>query len=414
MMSLYTITGIFITLAAGIGFLNHRYFKLHTSIGMLIGAILLTAALILLGEMGLTLESPLQSLLNGIDFHSLVMNGMLGMLLFAGAMNIDIADLKTVKWEIAILSTFGTVISMFIIGYLTYWILPFIGFKLPYLYCLLFGALISPTDPIAVLAIFRQVGAPKVLDSAVAGESLFNDGVGIVIFITLYQLTFSTQALSPYHVMELFAQLAIGGILYGIVIGLIGFWLIRAADESMVEILITLAITTGGYAFANAIHLSGPLAMVVAGLFIGNKGREFTMSVNVRRHLFTFWELVDELLNIILFMLLGLELMVLPTVVDKLLAALIAIPIVLLARTFTVASIISAFKRYKRYPTNTILIMTWGGLRGALAVALALALPASEERSLLLVMTYAVVLFSIVIQGLSIRRFIPQSASSQS
>lgn len=409
-MYFYTIAVSLITLAVVISYLNHRILKMHSTIGILVGSLAFTFVLLIIGQFGLdAFEQQMQRALDKIDFHHLVIDGMLSFLLFAGALNVDFDELKAAKWEIAVLATVGTIVSTFLIATLSYYALAWLGINLPFIYCALFGALISPTDPIAVLAIFKKLGAPKQLHATVAGESLFNDGVGIVLFLTLYQLAFNDLPITVTGVSTLFMQQAVGGIVYGIVLGLLGYRLIKPINEHHLEISITVAIVTGGYALAHAINVSGPLAMVVAGLLIGNPGKPLFMTENTRQRLHDFWEFIDELLNAVLFMLIGLELLVISVNSKQLTAAMISIPLVLAVRFATVAAPMSLFKLKKGYPAHAIGIMVWGGLRGGLAVALALALPNSPERDFVLPMTYAVVLFAIIIQGLSITPLVQRS-----
>lgn len=402
-MNAYTIAISLLTLAVMISYLNHRLFKMHSTIGILVGSLLCSCLFLILGQLGFTtFESQIKIALSNIDFHHLVIDGMLSFLLFAGSLNVDVKELKAAKWEIAVLSTVSTIVSTFIIAGVLYGVSSSLGFPLSFIYCALFGALISPTDPIAVLAIFKKLHAPKQLHATVAGESLFNDGVGIVLFITLYQLAFNQLPVTVEGVTLLFLQQAVGGILYGIGLGLLGYWLIKPIDEHHLEIAITLALVTAGYALAQSLNISGPLAMVVAGLFFGNRDTPLFMSEQTRVRLHHFWEFVDEMLNAVLFLLIGLEILVISFDYQHFFAACWAIPLVLIARLLTVSVPMSLFKLKKRYPKHTIAIMTWGGLRGGLAVALALALPNSAEREIILAMTYAVVLFAIIVQGLTI------------
>ncbi|MBY0377905.1 MAG: sodium:proton antiporter, partial [Gammaproteobacteria bacterium] len=347
-------------------------------------------------------------------FHELLMDGMLSFLLFAGALNIDISHLQARKWEIGLLASLGTVLSTILVAALVYELVPLFGLQLSFIYCLLFGALISPTDPIAVLALFKSLNVPRQMSVFLEGESLFNDGVGIVIFLSLYQLAFNGQALSFASVSTLFVEQAVGGLLYGAGLGLLAYFLLKPIDDHKIEILVTLAIVSGGYALAQWLHVSGPLAMVVAGLFIGNQGRYFYMSKKTRESLEIFWEVVDDVLNAVLFLLIGLELLVLDIHLSELLLALAVIPLVLIVRWLCVATPMAFFKRRQSYSPYMIYILTWGGLRGGLAVALALALPAVAERQTILTMTYAVVIFSILVQGLTIRPLLRKSLGKYS
>jgi CPA1 family monovalent cation:H+ antiporter len=288
--------------------------------------------------------------------------------------------------------------------------------------CLVFGALISPTDPISVLGLLKQMGAPKSLEVQIAGESLFNDGLGVVVFAALLEIAEGGHGVDAGHLAVLFAREALGGVVFGLVAGLLVYWMLKSVDRYQVEILLSLALVAGGYALADALHLSGPIAMVVAGLLIGNHGRSFAMSATTTEHLGVFWELVDEILNAVLFVLLGLEMLVLTFSRTYFLAGLLAIPIVLTARAVSVGVPIWALRRWESFDPSMVPILTWGGLRGGISVALALSLAGDGElspttgREVILAMTYIVVVFSILVQGLTVglltRRLLPQSADT--
>jgi CPA1 family monovalent cation:H+ antiporter len=339
------------------------------------------------------------------------MHGMLSFLLFAGALHVNLSDLADQKWVIAILATFGVTLSTFLIGGATWYVLNWIGISIPFIYCLLFGSLISPTDPIAVMGILKTAGAPKSLETKIAGESLFNDGVAVVIFLVLLTIATSDTEMTASHVALLFVEEAVGGIIYGMVIGFLTYYMLKNVNNYQVEILITLALVMGGYALASAIHVSAPLAMVVAGLIIGNHGRQFAMSEYTKEHLDTFWELVDEILNAVLFVLIGLELLVLTFIDDYLLASLLMIPIIVVVRFISVGLPIG-FLRFKReFSPHVVKILTWGGIRGGVSVALALSIPTGPERELILSLTYVMVIFSIVVQGLTIGKLVRASST---
>lgn len=409
-MSIYTIASIILTIAVFATYINERFIKMPTTIAIMTSSITLSLLLIVIGRYHhFGLEKIITQQISHLDFHALLIDGMLSFLLFAGSLHVDISTLKQHKWEVGVLAMLGTVASTFLVGTLIYYVLPLISIQLDYIYCLLFGALISPTDPIAVLATFKELKAPKQLDVKVAGESLFNDGVGIVMFLSLYQLAFSEKPLTWQDVSLLFMQQAIGGLVYGLTCGFIITKLIKSIDNYKVEILLTLVVTSGAYILANALGVSGPLAMVAAGIYIGNSGRNTAMSEKSRNNLDTFWELIDEILNAMLFLLIGFELLILETRMSDIIAALIAIPLVLFVRYITVAIPMALFKIRRKYVPYTITILVWGGLRGGLAVALALALPQSTHRELILLMTYAVVMFSILVQGMTIKSFVEKS-----
>lgn len=407
-MALYDIFTILLTLAVAIGYINHRFVKIQPTIAITSGALLISLCLIFLRQLGFThSEEHAARMLMAIDFNKLLLNGMLSFLLFAGSLTVDLNSLKAYKWEIGLLSSVSTVLSAILVTFATYALTHCLGVHLPLLYCALFGALISPTDPIAVLATLRELKAPKPLTTIMAGESLFNDGVGIVIFLTLYQLTFALHAPTWESTTLLFLQEAVGGIVYGFLLGYIGYHLISRADDHKLEILITLVLVAGGYLLAEKLNVSGPLAMVVSGILLGNHKSDFFMKAESRQHLETFWGCIDEILNAVLFLLIGLELLVLHLSDFDILLAALCIPLVLLVRFLTVAAPFAFFQRRKhQHGRGIVKILTWGGLRGGLAVAMALALPDNHFRSIVLAMTYAVVLFAVVVQGLTAKRLL--------
>jgi CPA1 family monovalent cation:H+ antiporter len=402
-MDLFAIFSVFFTLAVLITYVNHRFVKMDSTIALTLSAVALSVGLIVAAHFGFgEAERGLVESLNKIDFHALLMNGMLGFLLFAGALNVEFDQLKEEKIEIIGLALVGTVVSTLIIGTLSFYFFQYMQVDVKFIYCLLFGALISPTDPIAVLAIFKKLGAPSRLDARLAGESLFNDGVGVVLFLTIYSVAYGQDHVTALSVAHLFLKQAVGGVIYGVVLGYVGYWLIKPIDNYLLEIFITLAIVTGGYTFAQYIDISGPLAMVVAGIFIGNHSRLFYMSEKTRHNLDHFWEVIDNALNAILFLLIGLELNVIKVSQFEIISGVAAIVMVLFARCFSVGLPLTVMKLWRNYEPYAVRIMVWGGLRGALAFALALALPIGPERQIFLPMTYAVVLFSILVQGLSV------------
>ena len=412
-MTLFSIISYIFTLAVALAYVNARFIKMETTIAVMTGSLILSLALLIFNHLNLVnLAHPMAELLKQIDFRTLLLDGMLSFLLFAGALTIDVKKLRQYKWEIMVLASLSTIISSVLIGFGSFYLLRWLNFTIPLIYCLLFGALISPTDPIAVLAMFKELKAPKGLDICVAGESLFNDGVGIVIFLSLYHVAFSAEPVTIAAVSQLFLHEAIGGILYGMGLGLVAFWLIKSIDNHKIEILLTLAVATGGYALAQALEISGPLAMVVAGIFVGNFKHHRRIDQAVRANLEEFWELIDEILNALLFVMIGLELLLLNINLKLFLASLFSIALVLSIRLTTVGIPISIFKRYVQYPRYTIRILVWGGLRGGLAVALALALPEGKEREIILALTYAVVVFAIVVQGSTVKQLIKRSKQS--
>ena len=401
-MKLFHILAILISLSAVFSYINYRYLKLPTAIGLMLIAMLASLALLLLGPLTQGVEDLAADLLVTVDFDETLLHGMLSFLLFAGALHVNLEDLAKQRWVIAVLATAGVLSSTFMIGFMAQWGFGVLGLSIPLVYCLLFGALISPTDPIAVLGILTKAGAPKTLETKITGESLFNDGVAVVVFLVLLGIATGEQEASVLSVMTLFAQETIGGALYGLGIGYLAYWMLKQVDNYSVEVLITLALTTGGYALAEALHLSAPIAIVVAGLLIGNHGRAFAMSDKTREHLDNFWELVDEILNAVLFVLIGMEVLVLAYRETYLLAGLMVIPMALIARVIAVGIPIGIMRKYREFSPMAVTILTWGGLRGGISVALALSLPAGEIRDALVTVTYVVVAFSIIVQGLTI------------
>ncbi|RMH18282.1 MAG: sodium:proton antiporter [Gammaproteobacteria bacterium] len=401
-MNLINISAILVTLAALFSFLNHRFLKLPAAIGIMLTALLFSLILMGLEALGLPFRSIASHILDGIDFNTMVLQGMLGFLLFAGALHVNLDDLLENRWPILSMASIGVVLCTFLVGTFVWLVLNALGWPLPYIYCLLFGALISPTDPIAVLGILKSAGAPKNLESKITGESLFNDGMGVVVFLALLGFVSGPHP-SVWQIGGLFIVEVIGGILLGLLLGYLCYLFLKQVDQYQVEIPITLAIVMGGYALSHVLHVSGPLAMAICGLMIGNRGRNLAMSENTRHHLDTFWELLDEILNAILFVLIGLEILVISIVGQGLLAGIVAIPLVLLARLISIGVPISVLRRTHFFTANSIKIMTWAGLRGGISIALALALPEGVYRNQIILMTYVVVIFSILIQGLTIK-----------
>lgn len=407
-MDLFTLVTIVIVLSAIFGYINVRFLKLPVTIGLMVVSILFSLLMLAVGYYNPALLEMEEQLVLQIDFQKVLLEGMLSFLLFAGALHVNFNQLKTQRWPIILFATIGVVTSTFLVAGLTYGVLHLLGLGIAFIYCLLFGALISPTDPIAVLGILKKAGVPKKLETKIVGESLFNDGIGVVVFLTIYQI--ASAGLGHIHASEiglLFLEEVGGGILLGLILGFIAFRLMRAIDNYEVEVMITLAIVMGGYLLANYLHFSGPLAMVVAGLMVGHERfRTTTMSDITERYVDKFWELMDVLFNAVLFVLIGLNIILLRFEGTFVLAGLLAIPIVLLARYAALALPIAFFRKRLEFVPNTNLIMTWGGLRGGISIALALSLGVEMEKELLVTMTYVVVVFSIVVQGLTVERVV--------
>ena len=421
-MDLYLVAAVVVTLTAFFSYANTRWLGLPTVIGVMLGALVVSLLLIAFAGPSGPIRDHVVALVESIEFDDLLMQGMLSFLLFAGALHVDLGRLRNQAPVIGALALGGVIFSTFAIGTIVYYLLQAVGYPLPFLWALVFGALISPTDPIAVLGLLRQAKAPQKVETMIVGESLFNDGVGVVVFGVVASLLGSgghgSEAsshgaeASAADIGVFFVQEAVGGAALGLVIGLVAYWMLKSIDDYSVEVLITLAVVMGGYALAGQLHTSGPLAMVVAGLFLGNRGRLFAMTEKTREHLDTFWELVDEILNGVLFVLIGMEVLVLSFEAGHFLAAAIALPTVLVVRLISVAPPITLLRKRKGYPRWTVTLMTWGGLRGGISIALALSLPNTEERAIILFMTYVVVAFSILVQGLTVGRIARRAAAA--
>ena len=409
--TLFDLAAILLTLAAVFGYLNHRWLRLPHTIGLVVIALAASVGVLALDQVapGLGFRTAVRGAVESLDFPDLLMQGMLSFLLFAGALHVDLDAMAQRKWAIGTMATVGVLISTFVVGYATFLVAGWLGFTIPLSYCLVFGALISPTDPIAVLGILKSVDVPASLEAKIAGESLFNDGVGIVVFTIMVAIAVGAEGGHPITavgIAELFVVEAVGGAVLGLVAGFIAYRAIASIDEHNLEVLITLALVTLTYAIAVALHISGPIAVVVAGLLIGNHGKKFAMSETTRDHLFKFWSLGDEVLNSILFLMIGFEVLALTFTGSIGLAMAAAVPIVLAARFVAVAVPITGLSTMREFTKGAIPVLTWGGLRGGISVALALSLPAFPDKNLVLAMTYGVVIFSIVVQGLTIGRVV--------
>jgi len=405
-VSLFHAMSLIVTLVALFGYFNCRVTRLPDIIGITAIGLVVSIIVAIIGTYNPAVASWAQQAVAGIDFSKVVFQGMLGMLLFAGSLHVNLGDITREKWVILVLATVGVVLSTAIVGTGFYLGAKLLGLELPLINGLLFGALISPTDPIAVLGILRKVGVPKTLETKIAGESLFNDGTGVVVFLTLLSVATSGHEVSTSEVLTLLAEEVVGGVAVGLVLGYLGYYLLKGIDSYAEEIMITLSLATAGYALAESLHTSAPIAVVLMGLMVGNQGKENAMSEQTRQHLFSFWELTDELLNLLLFGLIGLEVIALSLSVNQMLPGLIAIPIVLLARWVSVGVPIMAMSRFRVFTPNTIKIMTWGGLRGGISVALALSLPQMAGRETIVAATYVVVIFSILVQALTMGRLV--------
>ncbi len=411
-MSLLSITSILITVSALFAYINYRTLKLPNTIGIMVVSLVFSLSLVLLGNLGFTDGEELASnIIRQIDFDETLLNGMLGFLLFAGAMHINLSELLKYKWTIGLLASAGVISSMFLVAAGAYQVFQWFGFSVPFIYCLLFGSLISPTDPIAVMGILKTAGASKSLEIKIAGESLFNDGVAIVIFLAIFGMAVNGDAFDLQHIGVLFVQEAFGGALFGVACGWLALQMLKRVDNYQVEVLLTLALVAGGSTAAAGLHLSAPIAVVMAGLMIGNHGRREAMSNTTVQHLDTFWELIDEILNAVLFLIIGLEVMVLSHELDVWIAGTVMAFVVLMSRFISVGGPVFLMRKLGRdFNPHAVKILTWGGLRGGISVALALSIPASEARDLIVSVTYVIVLISILLQGLTIGRLVKATA----
>lgn len=396
------ILSIIIALSAGLAFINIRYLKLPSTIGIMVLSLILSLLLLIAGASSIV-SNFVKEIMIQIDFSEFLLDFMLGFLLFAGALHTDVKKLNKSKWPIFIYATIGIIISTFLVALGVYFIIPVFYQPVNFIYCLLFGALISPTDPIAVLSILKKAGISESIETKITGESLFNDGVGVVIFLTLFSIAKEgLSEVSTSEILILLAEEIIGGIGLGLALGYAGFLMLKKINHYQTEVLITLAMVMGGISLAPTFHFSGPLAMVIAGLFIGNKGALEAMSKQTSDYVHKFWEMVDEIFNAILFMLIGFELLIIPFEISFLYIGLISIFIVIMVRFISLAVPSYVFRLEYEFPKKTYLIMTWGGLRGGISIALALSLTSAMERNMIVSVTYIIVLFSIIVQGLSL------------
>ncbi len=401
-MHLFDLAALIVSVAAALAYINYQFLRLPMTIGIMALSLAASLIMVLADRLGIiTIGTIAVDILNQIDFNQTLMHGMLSFLLFAGALHVDLKDLRQRMAIVGIMATVGTVASTFLIGIFVSGVLHLVGVDLAFTWCLVFGALISPTDPIAVIGILRVVGVPRSLEIKIVGESLFNDGVAVVLFVVLLGIASGQFEPTAGGISLLLLEEAGGGILFGLLLGGVGILLLRSIDNYSVEALLTLAIVMGGYATSFALHVSGPLAMVVAGVIIGNHGRKWAMSARTREHLDTFWELIDEVLNAVLFLLIGLEVLILTFNGPIVVAGVLMIPAVLIARFASVGIPVTLMRFIDTFSPHAIKILTWAGLRGGISVALALSLPAGEARAIILVMTYIVVAFSIIVQGLT-------------
>ncbi len=393
-----------VVLAAVLGYLNHRFAGLPHTIGLTImGAV---ASLAVVGAdavfPGAGLGDSVRAFLAGVDFPRALMEGMLSFLLFAGALHVDLGNLLKGKWAVSVMATVGVVISTLIVGAGFKAVTALFGINVPFLWCFVLGALISPTDPVAVIGILKSARVPATLEAKVAGESLFNDGIGVVVFSILLAAAMGAEEFSLTRAGELFLIEAVGGAVFGLALGWVAYRAMKSIDEHNLEVLITLALVMGGYALAHRLQVSGPVAMAVAGLLIGNHGVRFAMSEQTREHVTRFWSLIDEILNSVLFLLIGLEVVAIATDVGHLLVGVVSIGLVLAARAASVGLPMLLMSRFSPFTKGAFPILVWGGLRGGISIALALSLPEGPIKETILTATYVVVVFSVIVQGATV------------
>lgn len=397
---------VFLVITAVIAWLNARFLRLPSTIGVMAAALVLSAAAMALDHLGYSRPRAYATELFGvIDFSDVLMEGMLSVLLFAGALHVDLHSLAKYRWQVGLLALAGTAAAAFLIGAGLYYLLPVAGLHLPLPFCMVFGALIAPTDPISVTGLLHKVGAPQNLETVISGESLFNDGVGIVLFTVMAAIA-GHHAPDSAEMAILLLREGVGGIVYGTVLGYVTYRMLRSIDSYQEEVLITVAAVLGGYSLAHVLGVSGPLAMVAAGILIGNLGRRKGMSDRTREQIDQFWELLDGMLNAALFVLIGFEALLLPFSGTLFAAGIVAITVTLGARLLTAGLPVALAGRHAKLPDGAWQVLTWGGLRGGISVALALSLPASPERDALVTITYLVVVFSVLVQGLTVERLV--------
>jgi CPA1 family monovalent cation:H+ antiporter len=406
-MELIKIFTIVLVLSASFAYVNERYIKFPSTIGLMILSLGLSILILFIGVFSPETLASAKLMVETADFSDVLLDFMLSFLLFAGALHMDWSKLHQARSPIITFATIGVVISTFLIGTILYYLTGAFGLSIPYIHCLLFGALISPTDPIAVMGILKKANVPESTEIKIVGESLFNDGTGVVLFVLLLRVAQKgINEISFSEISFLVVEEIVGGIGFGLLIGYVGYRLIKSIDHYQTEVMITLALVVGGYLLANSLNFSGPLAMVTAGIFIGNRGKEKAMSDTTLDYTFKFWEMVDEILNAALFVLIGLELLIIPFQWESLWIGILSIPIILLARYGSLAGLSYGLGYKKQFEPRTLSIMTWGGLRGGISIALALSIPANLNAHLFVVVTYVIVLFSIIVQGLTLEPLI--------
>jgi len=410
-LSVFDLISLLLVLTAGFSWVNHRCLRLPPSIGILVMGLAASALLVLLelSVPDVSIYADVAALVRQVDFQTTVMNGLLAFLLFAGSLHVDFSALRSRVAVVGVMATMGVLLSTVLVGVAMWGLATLLGMELPFLWAVVFGALISPTDPVAVLSTLKAIKVPQALETDMAGESLFNDGVGVVVFTALLALASGGADVGTAQVAELFVVEALGGAVVGLISGYAAYRAMRAIDDYPVEVLISIALAMGCYSLASALHMSGPIAVVVAGILVGNRGPKDALSDVTQRYLFGFWTLVDQILNSVLFLLIGLEVLVLRYEASILPLALAAIPVALAARFASTIIPVTLLRRQYDFVRGTVIVLVWGGLRGGISIALALSLPETPFKAALLAATYAVVIFTIVVQGLTLGKVASRS-----
>ncbi len=401
-MDILLLISILIALCAVFSYINIRFLKLPPSIGLMFISLVFSLLIIAEGKISSTFHQHIEEMVRSINFSQTLLNIMLGFLLFAGSLHVNLNQLKQQRAAVISFSTLGVALSVFLFGGIMWYVFKLFHYPIDFIYCLWFGALVSPTDPIAVIGILKKSNMPKEIEATINGESLFNDGVGIVFFVTIGKvISLGIENLSGLDVLILFGREVVGGLILGIALGYLVYYFIRKIDNYQTEVLISLALVMVCGEVAQWLHVSGPLAVIAIGLILGNKVSETAMSDTTRDYHNKFWELIDDFLNAILFVLIGLQMVLLPFITNYILIGVIGIILLLVCRYLSLKISTVFIKDKKLFNDKTLMIMTWGGLRGGLSIALTLSLPDSPYKEVIVSITYIIVIFSILVQGLT-------------
>jgi len=419
-MDLFTVFAILITLTAVFSFLNIIYIKLPSTVGVMLASLVSSIVIIISGYLGFGGMDWAIKLVKAADFDHLVMNGLLSFLLFAAASSVNISDLKEYKWTIAYLATVGIIISTIFIGFTIHWLFLLFGKEFPLLYAVIFGAIISPIDAVVVLKLLKRVNAGQAMETIITGESLFNDAAAVVLFVFLVAIAGGNAEFTGGGIAKFFVKEALGGMALGLFFGYLSHRMIskiikEGSNDHIVIVLITLALVSGAYTAAELLDVSAPLTSVVAGLFLAKSRRRKTgeeMTIH-ERYVHDFWNVIDEVLNALLFVLIGLEVLVLNFQTTFIAGCILVIPVIIIARYISVEAPLIFLRFFRKLPSLKGFVMTWCGLRGGVSIALALSLPRSDDRDVVLVLTYVVVVFSIFVQGLTLGRVINWASSRE-